>query len=389
MRPHSISTKAVHAGDVPDGPLASPLVLANAFAFENAEAAAAACVSPAGEGVYSRWSNPTVRAFEEKMIALENAADAVALSSGMAAIDGVLATLLSSESHVVAPTAIYAETARVLRGRFARFGVQTSFVDMTDEHAVRRALRSTTRVIWAETPANPTLAITNLASLAEVARSVGAHFVVDNTFATPIHQQPLALGADLVVHAATKAIGGHGDAMGGVVVGSRELVLRIRDEAVRGAGAVLSPFNAWLLARGVATLPLRMKQASATAHELAVRLEGHASVERVFYPGLVSHPGHDIARHQMRGGFGALVAFTVRGGFEAARRTYDRVQLVSRAVSLGDVKTLITHAASTTHASMNPEQRIAAEIEDGSMRLSVGIEDVEDLWQDLARALQI
>jgi len=260
-------------------------------------------------------------------------------------------------------------------------------VNAADPEEIRAALRPETKLVWIETPANPVLAVTDVAAVAELCRAHGARLVVDSTFATPFHQRPLELGADLVVHSATKAIGGHGDAVGGVVAGSRELCDAVRTEVVRSEGAAMSPFTAWLLARGARTLPLRAARASETAAELARRLEDHGGVERVRYPGLPSHPQHEVARRQMRGGYGALVAFDVEGGREAGRRVHDSVRTITRAVSLGDLRTLLTHPATTTHASMSADALRAAGIGDGLMRLSVGIEDVEDLWRDLDRAL--
>ena len=384
-------TVDVHAGDEPDpttGALEPPIVLSSAYAFEDAEHTAARFDGTAEGFIYTRWRNPTVEAFERKMAALEDAPSAVALASGMAAAHAALTVDLRTGDHVVASASLYAETARLFRDRLSRFGIDVTYADTTDTDAIAHACRDETRVIWVETPANPVLKVTDIAAAAEVAHARSARLVVDSTFATPYHQRPLALGADLVVHSATKAICGHGDAIGGIVAGEAELCARLRADAVRAGGASMSPFTAWLLSRGARTLSLRAARASETAHELARRLEAHPGVERVFYPGLPSHPQHDVARRQMVRGFGALVAFEARGGLAAGQRVYDRVALITRAVSLGDVRTLLTHPASTTHASMPREQREAAGITEGSMRLSVGIEGVEDLWADLDRALR-
>jgi len=390
MRPRSPFTEAVHAGDEPDpttGALEPPIVLSNAYAFPDAARTAAEFAGEADGFIYSRWRNPSVEAFERKMAALEGAEAAVALASGMAAVYGALTARVGAGDHVVAARSVYAETARMMRERLSRFDIEVTHADATDLSALEAAWRPSTRAVWIETPANPVLTITDIAAVSELARSRGALCIVDSTFATPHHQQPLAHGADLVVHSATKGIGGHGDAIGGVVAGAAELVREVRVQTVRGAGAAMSPFTAWLLSRGARTLPLRAQRASDTAHELARRLEGDGRIERVFYPGLESHPQHPLAARQMRNGWGGLVAFEVRGGVDGGRRLYDAVSLVTRAVSLGDVRTLLTHPASTTHASMPAEQRRAAGISDGLMRLSVGIEDVEDLWDDLHRAL--
>lgn len=380
-------TLAVHAGESSEGPLDEPLVRSAAFGFGSADEAAARFAGAIDGPIYGRWGNATVRAFERKIAALEGAPDAAAFASGMAAIHAVLATHLRAGAHVLAPLAVYAETAKLLREHFASYGVRVDFVDQTDLAAVDAAWTDDTAVVWAETPANPVLAITDLNALAERTRARGALLVVDATFATPYHQRSLALGADLVVHSATKAIGGHGDAIGGVVCGDAVRVEAVRQRGVRAIGGMLAPDVAWLLSRGVRTLGLRMARASSTALELARRLEDDERIEAVHYPGLHSHPGHAIARRQMSRGFGALIALELEDGVAAGKRAYDTVQVFTRAVSLGDVRSLITHPATTTHSSMPPDQRRAAGISDGLLRLSIGIEDVEDLWRDLDRAL--
>lgn len=390
MTERRFDTLAVHAGEEPDpatGALDPPVVLSSAFAFADAEDAAGRFEGTRSGPIYTRWRNPSVEALERKIAALEGAESCVALASGMAAVHAALTAFTAAGDHVVAGGSLYAETARLLRGHLARFGLETSFVDTTDPSAVEAAMTPRTRVVYVETPANPTLAITDIAEVARIAHEHGARLVVDSTFATPYHQRPLALGADLAVHSATKALGGHGDAIGGVVSGAWADVECVREEGVRTCGAPLAPLSAMMIARGVRPLALRMERASASALALAERLAGDPRVERVLYPGLPSHPGHAIAKRQMERGFGALVAFEVKGGLEAGARAYDRLEVIARAVSLGDVRSLITHPASTTHASMTPEQRRQAGIGEGLMRLSVGIEDVEDLDADLDRAL--
>lgn len=387
---HRDGTLAVHAGEEPDpttGALDTPIVQSTTFAFADAEDARAQFARERDGHIYTRWRNPTVEAFEDKLAALEGAPAAVALASGMGAVFGALLAHLRAGDHVVAPTGLYAETAKLLRGPLARMGVSATFADMREASNVAAALTPRTRVVWVETPANPTLAIYDIQALAALAHDEGALVFVDNTFATPYHQRPLDLGADLVVHSATKAIGGHGDAVGGVVVGAEERVAAVREAAVRTTGNVMAPMTAWLLARGARTLPLRAARSAATAAALAERLEQDPRVEGVYYPGLSSHEGHALAKRQMRRGFGALLAFEVAGGVEVGRRAYDAVELITRAVSLGDVRTLLTHPAATTHASMSAEQLAAAGISEGLLRLSVGIEDEADLWEDLDRAL--
>lgn len=371
-------TDAVHGGS-------ARIDLTNAPVFDDADHARREFADPRTGNVYGRWNNATVRAFETHIARLEGGEDAVATASGMAAISGVLGAFLDQGDHVIAPLGVYAETAKLLRERFARFGIETSFVDMCDLDAVDAARRERTRVIWCETPANPRLAIYDIAALAE--RSGDALLVVDATFATPYHQRALELGADVVVHSATKSLGGHGDAIGGVVVSSRSVCVRVHDDAVRAGGAVMSPWVAFLLSRGLQTLALRMQRASHNALQLALRLEADTRVQSVSYPGLPSHRQHALAATQMQRGFGAMLAFELVGGLDRGREAHDRLRLITRSVSLGDTRTLVTHPASTTHASMPPEQRVAAGIGDGLFRLSVGIEDVEDLWRDLDRAL--
>jgi len=388
--PRDPGTLAVHAGEAPDpttGALEPPLTLATTYAFADAEDARAQFAGETEGYIYSRWRNPSVEVFERKLAALEGAEAAVGTASGMAAIFGALTAHLNAGDHVVAPRGCYAETARLLRETFPRYGVEATFVDATDPGAIEAGMRPNTRVLWLETPANPTLALTDLDAAVAIARRHDALTIADETFATPHHQQPLAHGVDLVVHSATKGLGGHGDVVGGAVAGSAERCRRIRDVAVRQVGGAMSPFAAWLLARGMKTLPLRAERSAATALALATRLEGDRRVRRVRYPGLPSHPQAELARRQMRHGFGGLIAFEAAGGFAAARRLHDRVTLISRAVSLGDARSLLTHPASTTHVSMPPEARAAAGIGEGLLRLSVGLEGVDDLWVDLDQAL--
>lgn len=387
-RPAGISTTAVHAGEPQPGrgPLEEPLCLSSAFGFADAEQAAAAFRGDSDAYIYGRWANPTVEALEAKLASLEGAEAAIATSSGMAAVAGTIATLVERGGHVVAPRALYAESARLLRERLVRFGIETTFVDGTRVGAFADAIRPETRVLYVETPANPTLAITDLDAVAALGRERGVVTVADNTFATPACQRPLDHGIDVVVHSMTKGLCGHGDAIGGVVASRRELRDRVADFVVKGFGSVLAPFNAFLIARGVRTLGLRVERASASALSLARWLQGRPGVRRVHYPGLPSHPDHALATRQMRA-YGALLSFELDGGVDAGRRVLERVRIVRHAVSLGDVRSLITHPASTTASTMPAADRRAAGIDDGLLRLSVGIEDIEDLVADLDRAL--
>ncbi len=392
-RAAALCTACVHAGDAPDPAtgvraLDPPLVLSVAFGFDSAEGAAAAFRGESDALIYGRWANPTVQALEAKLAALEGTEDACATASGMAAVSGAVLSECGQGNHIVAPRSMYAESARLLRERLPRLGIETTFVDATEPGAYERALRPATRLLYVETPANPNLAVTDVAAVVALARARGLRTVADNTFATPFAQTPQALGVDLVVHSMTKALGGHGDAIGGCVCGARDDVARARDLIVKGFGGVLSPFNAFLISRGMRTFALRQRQQCASAATLATRLASHPRVAVVHHPSLPTHPGHALARRQMHA-FGSLLSFELggEGALTAGRAVLEGVRTITHAVSLGDVRSLIVHPASTTHSTMPAEARAAAGISDGLLRLSVGIEGVEDLWADLAAAL--
>ncbi len=395
-RCEALASISVHAGEAPDpetGALATPIVLASAFAFDDAEHAAAAFRGEAsrrsGHGpayIYGRWANPTVEALEAKLAALEGAEAACGSASGMAAVTGALLSVCESGAHVVAPAAMYGESARLLRERLPKLGITTTFVDATEPGAYEAALRPETRALYIETPCNPVLGITDVRATVALAKSRGLVTIADNTFATPFCQNPLALGVDLVVHSMTKGLGGHGDAIGGAIAGSKARVDAARDVLVKGLGGVMSPFGAYLLSRGLITFALRQRQACSSAARIARLLEDDASVSRVHHPSLPSHPGHTLARAQMHA-MGTIVAFELHTA-ERARRVLESVKLITHAVSLGDARSLITHPASTTHASMPAADRARAGIADGLLRLSVGLESHADLEQDLAGALR-
>jgi methionine-gamma-lyase len=303
----------------------------------------------------------------------------------MAAISGAVLSLCENGSHLVAPRAMYAESARLLRERLPRFGITTTFVDALDAEEYARAITPATRVLYLESPSNPVLGITDLEAVIGIAKARGLVTVVDNTFATPFAQSPLALGADLVVHSMTKALAGHGDAIGGAIVGTRALVDRARDLVVKGFGGVISPFTAWLVARGLRTFALRQRQQCAGAAAIAARLSEHPKILRVHHPALPGHPGHVRAARFMHA-YGSLLSFEVES-LDAGRRVLESVRTITHAVSLGDVRSLLTHPASTTHSTMPKADRERAGITDGLLRLSVGIEAAFDLWTDLERAL--
>jgi methionine-gamma-lyase len=399
-RADAIATTCVHGGETPDadGALDPPIVLSSAFAFASAEHAARAFRGEEDAYIYGRWGNPTVDALEAKLAALEDAEAACATASGMAAIAGVLLASCEAGDHVVAPRSMYAESARLLRERLPKLGITTTFVDGTRE-AYAAAVTARTRVLYVETPSNPTLGVVDIRAVAEIARSVSGTssgtsplVVVDGTFATPFAQTPLALGADLVVHSMTKGIGGHGDVIGGAVVGRRPLVDAAREVIVKGFGGVLSPLSAFLVARGLRTFALRQERACATAATLAAHLAAHPRVAVVHHPSLPTHPGHALANEQMHA-YGALLSFELRAqpgsdAVECGRKVLEALRVATHAVSLGDVRTLVVHPASTTHSTMPPDARRLAGITDGLLRVSCGLEAASDLVADLDQALQ-
>ena len=390
-RADALATVCVHAGDTHEtGALDAPIVMSSAFAFPNAEHAARAFRGEEEAWIYGRWGNPTVQALEQKLAALEGAEAACATASGMAAIAGVLLASCVAGDHVVAPRAIYAETARLLRERLPKLGITTTFVDGTPE-AYAAAITPRTRLLYVETPANPTLAVVDVAAIVALGRAHSALVLVDGTFATPFAQSPLALGADVVVHSLTKGIGGHGDVIGGAVIGARALVDETRDVIVKGFGGVLSPTSAWLVSRGMLTFAVRQERACATAAVLAAHLARHPAVAVVHHPSLATHPGHDLATRQMHA-YGALLSFELRSSASAdplarGRRVLEALRVATHAVSLGDVRTLVVHPASTTHSTMDAEARRLAGIGDGLLRVSCGLEGAADLLADFDAAL--
>ncbi|MFO0679555.1 MAG: aminotransferase class I/II-fold pyridoxal phosphate-dependent enzyme [Polyangiaceae bacterium] len=394
-RADAMGALCVHGGERHDPStmaLDPPLVLASAFAFESADAAAKAFRGENDAYIYGRWRTPPVEVLEAKLAALEGAETACATASGMAAISGAVMTLAKGAGgHVVAPRAMYAESARLLRERLPAFGIRTTFVDDPTPEAYAAAMSEETRLLYVETPANPNLRITDVRAIAKLARDRGVASLADNTFASPFSQNPIALGIDVVVHSTTKSIGGHGDAIGGVVCGPRAIVDPVREFVVKGMGAVLAPMNAFLVTRGVRTLALRQRQANATAAYLAKVLSEHPKIAVVHHPSLPDHPGHALANDQMMA-YGSVLAFEVkatsgRPALEAGRSVLESVRVATHAVSLGDVKTLVVHPASTTHSTMPADDRKRAHVTDGLLRMSVGIEPKKALLDDLLRAL--
>jgi O-succinylhomoserine sulfhydrylase len=362
------------------------LYLTSSFVFKDAAEAAARFSGEDPGMVYSRYTNPTVSAFQERLAALEGAECCIATASGMSAILGCVMALMKTGTHIVSSRSIFGATVQLFGNMMQRFGVDTTFVPATDVAAWEQAMRPNTRLLFLETPSNPLTEISDVAALADVAHRHGALLVVDNCFCSPALQRPLELGADIVMHSATKYLDGQGRVLGGAVLGRRELILDGMTAFLRSCGPTLSPFNAWVILKGLETLSLRMQAHSRATLELAQWLEQHPRVERVYYPGLASHPQHALAMRQQKSG-GGIVSFDVKGGREAAWKVVDSTQLISITANLGDTKTTITHPASTTHGRIAPEARKAAGIGDGLLRIAVGLEAVSDIKADLARGL--
>ncbi|HUW75103.1 MAG TPA: O-succinylhomoserine sulfhydrylase [Gallionella sp.] len=380
-------TLAVHAGTVRSqfGEHSEALFLTSSFVFETAAQAAARFIGEQPGNIYSRFTNPTVTMFEERLAAMEGAEQCVATASGMSAILACAMGLLKAGDHIVASRSLFGSTVNLFNNVIRKFGVETTYVSATDVAEWQAAVRPNTRLFFLETPSNPLTEISDIAAIAAIAKNCGALLAVDNCFCTPILQRPLQLGADIVIHSATKYIDGQGRVLGGAVLGSRKLMEPVYG-FLRTAGPTMSPFNAWVFLKGMETLKLRMDAHSANALELARWLEAQPNVARVFYPGLPSHPQHELAMRQQKTG-GGIVSFEVKGGKEAAWRVIDNTQLLSITANLGDTKTTITHPASTTHARITPEARTAAGITDGLIRIAVGLEAVVDVRNDLARGL--
>lgn len=384
------STRAIHLGYEPadhQGALTPPLHLTSTFAFDSVEAGGALFAGEAEGHIYSRISNPTLDLLERRVAALEGAEAGLALASGMAAITSVMWTFLKPGDEVITDTTLYGCTFAFFRHGLARFGVTITHIDLTDPEALAAAIGARTRVVYFETPANPNMRLVDIAAISRIARAAGAKVVVDNTYATPVLTRPVELGADIVVHSATKYMGGHGDLVGGVAVGSAEDMRQVRMVGMKDmTGGVMAPFTAMLVLRGLKTLKLRMQAHCASALIVARWLESHPAVARVDYPGLASFPQHELAARQMPG-FGAMIAFEMKGGFAAGAAAMNRLGLIRRAVSLGDAESLIQHPASMTHSTYTPEERAAHGIAEGLVRLSVGLEEVEDILADLDQAL--
>jgi O-succinylhomoserine sulfhydrylase len=363
------------------------MFLTSSFVFNSAAEAAARFSGAEAGPIYARFTNPGVSMFEERLAKLEGAERCVAFASGMAAILATVMGLMKAGEHVVASRSIFGSTVQLFQNILGRFGVETTFVSPTDPAEWRAAVKRNTRLFFVESPSNPLTEVSDIRALAGIAHEHGIWLAVDNCFCTPILQKPLELGADIVIHSATKYLDGQGRVLGGAVLGAKDLMEGVYT-FLRTAGPTLSAFNAWVLLKGLETLPLRMRAHSANALELAEWLQGQPGVRRVLYPGLASHPQHALAMSQQASG-GGIVAFELDGGREAAWRVIDATRVMSITANLGDTRTTITHPATTTHSRLTPEQREVAGIGDGLIRIAAGLEDVADLRADLARGLAV
>ncbi|WP_165667677.1 O-succinylhomoserine sulfhydrylase [Metapseudomonas otitidis] len=385
----SFDTLAVRAGQrrSPEGEHGEAMFLTSSYVFRTAADAAARFAGEVPGNVYSRYTNPTVRAFEERIAALEGAEQAVATASGMSAILAIAMSLCSAGDHVLVSRSVFGSTISLFEKYLKRFGVQVDYPALSDLAGWEAAIKPNTRLLFVESPSNPLAELVDITALAEIAHAKGALLVVDNCFCTPALQQPLKLGADIVMHSATKYIDGQGRAMGGVVAGRAEHMKEVVG-FLRTAGPTLSPFNAWVMLKGLETLRVRMQAHSASALELARWLETQPGIERVHYAGLESHPQHGLAKRQQKA-FGAVVSFEVKGGKEAAWRFIDATRMISITTNLGDTKTTIAHPATTSHGRLSPQERANAGIADNLIRVAVGLEDVADIQADLARGLAV
>ncbi len=386
---YHIDTLAVRAGTHRSefGEHSEAMYLTSSFVFNSAAQAAARFSGAEPGNVYSRFTNPTVTAFQERLAALEGAEACVATSSGMSAILACVMGLLSAGDHIVSSASIFGATTQLFNNVLKRFGIETSYVALSDLSAWQKAVRPNTKMFYVETPSNPMTEIADITALSKISIKSNSYLVVDNCFCTPVLQQPFKLGADIVIHSATKFLDGQGRVMGGAVLGSKDIIM---DKGVyqflRTAGPSMSPFNAWVLLKGLETLKIRMEAQSRAALELAQWLEKQANVARVYYPGLKSHPQHQLAMQQQSSG-GAILSFDVKGGKAAAWRVIDSTKMISITANIGDTKSTITHPATTTHGRISDAERAAAGIGDGLLRVAVGLENIEDLKRDLARGM--
>ena len=391
MKKCGLGTTAIHAGTLKNlyGTLAMPIYQTSTFIFDSAEQGGRRFALEEAGYIYTRLGNPTTTVLENKIAVLEEGEAGVAMSSGMGAISSTLWTVLKAGDHIVTDKTLYGCTFALMNHGLTRFGVEVTFVDTSNLDEVKNAMKKNTRVVYLETPANPNLKIVDLEALSKIAHTnPNTLVIVDNTFATPYMQKPLKLGADIVVHSVTKYINGHGDVIAGLVVTNKELADQIRFVGLKDmTGAVVGPQDAYYIIRGMKTFEIRMERHCANAKKVVEFLNKHPKIEKVYYPGLETHSGYEIAKKQMKD-FGAMISFELKGGFEAGKTLLNNLKLCSLAVSLGDTETLIQHPASMTHSPYTKEEREAAGITDGLVRLSVGLENVEDIIADLEQGLE-
>jgi len=385
---YHFDTLAVRAGHrrTPENEHAEPIFATSSFVFDNAAQAAARFSGDEPGNIYARFTNPTVQLFERRLAALEGGESCVATASGMAAITAICIGFLSAGDHLVSSRSIFGTTTVLFDKYLTRFGIETSFVDLTDLESWKAAIRPNTRLLFVETPSNPLTEVADITELADLAHAHDCLLVVDNCLCTPALQKPLQLGADLIVHSATKYLDGQGRIVGGAVVGDQQRVGEEIFGVIRSTGPTMSPFNAWVALKGLETLSLRMKAHSDNALALAHYLSDHSQIERVYYPGLSSHPQYELAKKQ-QSGFGGVLSFVVRGGREKAWSVIDHTSMLSITANLGDVKSTITHPATTTHARISDEQKVQTGIAEGLIRVAVGLESIEDIIADLTQGL--
>ncbi|ARD43268.1 methionine gamma-lyase [Colwellia sp. PAMC 21821] len=384
-----IETQAIHSGRINDeqfGSLATPLYQTSTFIFENAQQGADRFAGEAEGYIYSRLGNPTTRQLEMRVAAMEGMEDAAATATGMGAVSGALLANLSCGDHLISSKAVYGCSFALMNHQLTRWGIEVSFVDMANPAEVEAAIKPNTKVIFLETPVNPNLAVYDLAVIGKIAQKHNIISVVDNTFLTPVLQQPRKYGIDIVVHSATKYLNGHGDVVAGIICGTSEMIMNIKMTVLKDIGATMSPHDAWLIMRGLKTLPIRMERHCSNAEKIAEFLENNENVSHVYYPGLKSHPGHKFIGTQMKAA-GGVIAFEINSDLAGGGDFINRMQLFSIAVSLGDAESLIQHPASMTHSPYTQEERLAAGISDSLIRISVGLENVDDLIADLSQSL--
>ena len=385
----NFDTLAIRTGHqrTPESEHGEPIFPTSSFVFNSAAEAAARFSGEQPGNIYARFTNPTVRTFEQRLAALEGGESCVATASGMAAIMAVCLAVLKSGDHIVSSRSIFGTTTMLFDRYMGKFGVETTFVDLTDLAVWEQAIQKNTKLLFLETPSNPLTEVADIAALAELAHAHDCLLVVDNCFCTPALQQPLKLGADIIIHSATKYLDGQGRIVGGAVVGDKETVGTDVLGVLRTTGPTMSPFNAWIALKGLETLSLRMKAHSSNASQLAHMLDQHASIEKVFFSGLSSHPQYELAKRQQKDS-GGIVSFRVKGGKEEAWKLIDQTKILSITANLGDTKTTITHPASTTHGRLTDEQKSSAGITDNLIRIAVGLEDIEDIMTDVSRGLE-